>query len=413
VAEDHTIKNLSNLNNFYYQQRFNSCDAEDSKTLQQELEGKGGAADIEYWLQKFQLTHRRNAPIIQLSNGELKKTQIIKHLLKKPDVLVLDKVFTGLDVQSRKSLHHVLNKLAQDGVTIILTTDTHELPDCITHFAEMGQGKLLNFGAIDTLGFLNVPENEKFSGHLPAMARAYHVGPLINLKGVNIKYGSKQILENIHWQVSPGECWLIKGHNGAGKSTLLSLINADNPQAYSQPVYLFGRKRGSGESIWDIKKKIGFVSPELVKFFDKRITVLQTIASGFFDTMGLYSRLNESQREKVHEWVSYFSLDEMAHKPLSAISTANQRLVFIARALVKSPLSLALDEPCQGLDDFQTGEIISLLDEIHRQTGVSILFISHYEKDVPNCIKNVMELQNGKSSIYKRKIKRTKFLTTV
>ncbi|MFT3903389.1 MAG: ATP-binding cassette domain-containing protein [Niabella sp.] len=305
------IKNLSNLTGFYYQQRFNSCDAEDSLTLREELL-KHGAEEksIEGWLQKFQLLHRVNAPVIQLSNGELKKMQIISYLLTNPDVLILDKVFTGLDSGTRKLLHVVLNELAQNSTTIILITDTHEMPQCITHFAELSNGKLLRFEKLEKLGFLHYSEAQVFHGEMPEVKHAYHVGPLIQMRGVSVKYGEKQILKDVHWSVLPGECWLVKGANGAGKSTLMSLINADNPQAYSQPLYLFGRKRGSGETIWDIKKKIGFVSPELHKFFDNNITVFNAIASGFFDTMGVYKPLSDEQRQKVTQWINYSVLAE-------------------------------------------------------------------------------------------------------
>lgn len=410
VPATHTIKNLSNVTDFYYQQRFNSCDSEDALTLKQELLKNGNEAQIDYWLAKFELSGRSEASVIQLSNGELKKMQLIRYLLTNPQVLVLDRVFTGLDESSRKVLHVVLNELATKGTTIILITGTHELPSCITHFAELGDGKLLNCGPVALLGFLNYREREQFGMHLPDVKMAYHIGPLIQMKGVSVQYGNKQILKNIHWQVLAGECWLVKGANGAGKSTLLSLINADNPQAYSQPLFLFGKKRGSGESIWDIKRKIGFVSPELHNFFDKTITVSQTIASGFFDTMGLYRSLTEKQKQKVEEWVAYFSLNDVVHKQLSSLAPSKQRLVLIARALVKSPLILALDEPCQGLDDSQTRQVIALLDEIHQATGVSIIFISHYDEDVPQCVRNVLELQNGEGVIYKKQQKRNKIL---
>lgn len=412
VPATHKIRNLSNVTTFYYQQRFNSFDSEDALTLKKELLKNGNENEINGWLSRFELTHRSNTPVIQLSNGELKKTQIISHLLTDPDVLILDKAFTGLDAESRKVLHCVLNELAEKGATVILITDTHELPVCITHFAELSRGRLVNFDAVDNLGYLNISKEDGFGEILPELQRKYHVSPLLEMKGVNVKYGTKQILKDIRWSVKPGECWQIKGHNGAGKSTLLSLITADNPQAYSQPLFLFGRRRGTGESIWDIKRKIGLVSPELHNFFDKKITVFQTIASGFFDTMGLYRILNESQREKTREWISYFSLTSEVNKPLSELSLSKQKLVLIARALVKSPLLLALDEPCQGLDDQQTKQIISLLDTVHEQTGISILYISHYDADVPGCVRHVLELTDGEAAISKREIKNKRILQT-
>lgn len=410
VPATHTLKNLSNRTDFYYQQRFNSFDADDAITLREELLKKGAEEEIIGWLNKFQLLHRIDSPLIQLSNGELKKTQLISYLLGRPEVLILDEAFNGLDAESRKVLHRVINELGGSGVTIILITDTHELPSCITHFAELGLGKLVNFGPVSRLGYLGYHINTRFGETSPSVSQAFHIGPVIQMMGVNISYGKKQVLKNIHWQVMPGECWLVKGPNGVGKSTLLSLINADHPQGYSQPLSLFGRKRGTGESIWDIKKKIGFVSPEQHNFFDKTITVFQTIASGFFDTMGLYKKLNPFQTDKVNEWIHYFSLTAKAGLPLSSLSFSEQRLVFIARAMVKSPLILAMDEPCQGLDDYQRRKIIALVDELYKKAGMTLLFISHYDEDVPSCVKYVLELENGQARTRTFKSKKIRIL---
>lgn len=402
VPATHPLKNKSNVADFYYQQRFNTCDAEDAATLTEELLKKGSPESISSWLEQFQLTHRAQTPLIQLSNGELKKMQLISHLLSNPDILILDKVFTGLDVKSRKVLHRVLNQLAANGITLILITDSHELPASITHFAEMAGGAVINYAPVEKLGFMESMQVQQLDAPLPALKKAYHIGPLITMKEVSIRYGSNIILNNINWQVNNGECWQIKGHNGAGKSTLLSLINGDNPQAYSQQIYLFGKKRGSGESIWDIKSRIGFVSPELQNFFDRSTSIAQAVGSGFFDTIGLFRKLNETQTAKVNEWLSFFALKDKANRPLASLSSGEQRLVLIARALIKGPLLLALDEPCQGLDDQQAKMVVQLLERIHRETGMTLLFISHYDDEVPPCVKHVLELNKGVPSVYKK-----------
>src|SRR5688572_13384763 len=116
------------------------------------------------------------------------------------------------------------------------------------------------------------------------------------MKKVSVQYGDKIILDEVNWKVMKGERWLLSGPNGAGKSTLLSLITADNPKAYANSIFLFGKKRGSGESIWDIKKKIGFISPELHLFFDQGTSCFDVIASGLFDTIGLFRQLSAAQQ---------------------------------------------------------------------------------------------------------------------
>ncbi|MBO9618380.1 MAG: ATP-binding cassette domain-containing protein [Niabella sp.] len=388
----------------YYQQRFN-IGATPATTLTEALLKKGDRKAVVGWLEKFQLADRGHTPLLQLSNGELKKMQLIGHLLTQPDILILDNVFTGLDIKSRKALHTVLNQLAAEGITIILITDSHELPASITHFAEMAEGAIVNFAPVEQLGFMQAMQAKKSEGLLPAMKKAYHIGPLISMKNVSVTYDGVTVLNNITWQVNNGACWQIKGPNGAGKSTLLSLINADHPQGYSQQLSLFGKKRGSGESIWEIKSRIGLVSPELQRFFSRSTTVTQAIGSGFFDTIGFFHKLNPVQEQKVREWLSFFALAEKADRRFATLSGGEQRLVLIARALVKDPLLLTLDEPCLGLDNNQAQMVLQLLERIHQETGMTLLFISHYDEEVPPCVKHVLELNKGVASIYEKTVR--------
>jgi len=411
VPAVHPLKDHIPAIDLYDQQRFHTNTTADAVSLTGALLRKGTAASVAQWLEKFQLTHHAHTPLTRLSYGELKKMQLIGHLLAGPDILILDRVFTGLDAKSRKILHTVINQLATEGVTIILITDRHELPASITHFVEMSEGAVINYAPVEKLGFMETMQHRKPDVPLPALKKAYHIGPLIAMKQVNIRSGNTLLLNNINWQVNNGECWLIKGHNGAGKSTLLSLINGDNPQAYAQQISLFGKKRGSGESVWDIKRRIGFVSPELQHFFDGNIPVFQAVGSGLFDTLGLFRKLDETQVQKVNEWLSFFSLQDKAHHPMTALSGGEQRLVLIARALIKDPLMLALDGPCQGLDDNQSGMVVRLLERIHSETGMTLLFISHYEDEVPSCVKHIMELENGHPTLYK-KVARPAFATS-
>jgi molybdate transport system ATP-binding protein len=402
------LKNLSNVSDFYYQQRFNSCDADDALTVEQELATTAGTStEIETLLDQLNLSHRKQTPLIQLSNGEQKKLQLIKLLVLQPQVLILDNVFIGLDVRSRKELHHIINQQAENGTTIILVTDEREIPSSITHIAELYQGKLAQFGNREAFVAYH-PENNNeetltaTDSLFPGSTEQFDC--LVTMKNVTIQYGDTVILHNINWQVKPGEHWLVKGHNGAGKSTLLSLITADNPQAYSQEIYLFDRRRGTGESIWDIKKHIGFVSPELHKFFDLGTSVHNVIGSGFFDTMGLFRQLNRSQEQKINDWISFFGLAGQNNKPLYLLSTGQQRKALLARALIKNPTLLVLDEPCQGLDDHQTKQFLQLIDQICNRSETTLIFVSHYETEIPNCITHKLELQHGKQiNLYKHK----------
>jgi molybdate transport system ATP-binding protein len=212
---------------------------------------------------------------------------------------------------------------------------------------------------------------------------------------VTIRYGDKTILDHINWEVKKGERWSVSGPNGAGKSTLLSLITADNPQAYANELYLFDQRRGSGESIWDIKRRIGFVSPELHVYFDRGTSCFDVIASGLFDTIGLFRQLSSSQQEQVQAWIQLLQLQSLQRKPLFQLSLGQQRMVLLARALVKNPPLLILDEPCQGLDSAQINYFKQLINRLCA-IGATLVYVSHNVNDILECITNIARLENGR-----------------
>lgn len=408
VAQQDAFKNLSNQSSFYYQQRFNSTESEDAATVEQDLmtaaikiipDSEQRITQIETLLTRLQMQHRKHTPLIQLSNGEHKRLQLIRALLYQPKVLILDQPFTGLDVPTRKELHAIINDIATH-TTIILITNSHEIPDCITHMAHLHKGVLKSYTAVSDF-------KEDISTHnafiaqrpLPLLKEQTDFTNAIVLKNVSVQYGNKTILQHINWQVERGDKWWIQGPNGAGKSTLLSLLTGDNPQAYANEIYLFDKRRGTGESIWDIKKKIGYISPELHWFFDKGITVYGAIASGFFDTMGLYRKLTAAQQNIIAQWIAYFDLNTLQHKSLSLLSSGLQRLVLLARALVKDPPLLILDEPCQGLDNNQTTAFVNLIDELVTKGNKTLLYVTHYEHEVPNSVDKKLALDKGVATL--------------
>ncbi len=262
---------------------------------------------------------------------------------------------------------------------------------------------VINADILDLLGF---PEEEQFEA-------------AVRMKNVTVNYGDKVILDHIHWEVKKGEQWALIGHNGAGKSTLLSLINGDNPQAYSNEIYLFDQRRGSGESIWDIKRKIGFISPELhiyfqrdvshteavaissgepspIKFSQARITCVDVVTSGFNDQVGSSQGATPLQRKLALRWMDLLQIKSLSEQNMYDASLGEQRLVLLARALVKNPALLILDEPCQGLDAEQTKRFTEVVDAVCRHFNKTLIYISHYKQDIPACVTKVLTLENGK-----------------
>jgi molybdate transport system ATP-binding protein len=227
-----------------------------------------------------------------------------------------------------------------------------------------------------------------------------HHKRLVSLQGVSVKYGQTMVLDNLSWTLNSGENWAIIGPNGSGKTTLLSLIAGDNPQAYSNQIYLFGRRRGSGESIWEIKQKIGLISSEFQIRYRKAITTFEVVLSGFFDSVGLYRHSSPAQREIARQWMVLLRIGDQADRRFNTLSYGLQRLALLARAMVKSPLLLILDEPCQGLDRPTRRVMMELLDYIGRRTTSSIIYVSHHQQERPACITHVLRFIKTKSGKY-------------
>jgi len=407
VEQRYSFKNLSGISEFYYQQRFNSFDATDAPTIFEELlkSSDGKAISIDSILDTLGIYDLKNAPLIQLSSGEHKRFQLAKTLINPPQLLILDNPYSGLDVSARKELNKILQEISTKGTQIILIPGTFSVPEFITHigFFENKQFKFFGKKEIFPPEYFNKQKSKNIffnENLLPVSNEAFQFDNVIEMKNVHLKYGEHTILCNLNWEVKQGEKWLLKGRNGAGKSSLLSMITGDHPQAYSNEIYLFGKRRGSGESIWDIKQKTGFISPELHAYFDKNISCFQAIGSGYFDTIGLFKKLSTKQYNNILQWLDFLQLSHVSKKPLHSISASLQRMILFARALVKNPPLLVLDEPCQGLDQQQSNQFVSLIDRICSGSNKTLIYVSHDVSNIPTCIEKVLVLEKEGQRIY-------------
>lgn len=403
IEQQHEFKNNSNVSNFYYQQRFNSCDSDDALTLEEELTkfSKG----ISYpFIELLGLQPLLQKPLIQLSNGENKRLQLAKALMQEPELLILDNPFTGLDIKGRGLLKDIIQQLIEKGIRIILIAPLSEIPEYFDKIVVLKQGKLDGIFSVGDLTFPVTPlksskeilsQNQVDTIRKVYALQTFPFNEVVRMERVNIAYNGKSILSDINWIITKGERWAVAGPNGAGKSTLLSLITADNPQAYANDIWLFERKRGSGESIWDIKKNIGYISPELHLYFEKGISVLDAVASGFFDTIGLFRRPTTEQLEKINTWLNILGIANQATRMMHQLSLGEQRLVMLARALVKTPPLLILDEPTQGLDVNQTNNFKSVIEAICLVTDVTLIYVSHYQEDIPSVVQSKLNLKQG------------------
>ncbi|MEL4014147.1 molybdate ABC transporter ATP-binding protein ModF [Dryocola clanedunensis] len=347
----------------------------------------------------FGITHLLSRRFKYLSTGETRKTLLCQALMPKPDLLILDEPFDGLDVKSREQLAALLGELSGHGYTMVLVLNRFdEIPDFVQHAGVLADCTLIETGEkkklLEQALIAQLAHSEKLAGVAlpeaddPSARHSLPEGePRIILRDGVVTYNDRPILHKLSWTVNPGEHWQIVGPNGAGKSTLLSLVTGDHPQGYSNDLTLFGRRRGSGETIWDIKKHIGYVSSSLHLEYRVSTSVRNVILSGFFDSIGIYQAVSDRQQKLTREWLNMLGMDNaIADAPFHSLSWGQQRLALIARALVKHPTVLILDEPLQGLDPLNRQLVRRFVDILIGEGETQLLFVSHHAEDAPECI---------------------------
>lgn len=397
------IYSLADCRNSYYQQRWHSTETEDMPTVSEVLSEYKDTENLNELLSLFGISDLLPKKLIFLSSGELRKFLVVRTLLSRPEILILDNPFIGLDAPSRDLLVDMLGKMTELHGTqvILLLSNPADLPDMITDVLPVLNRKCLsplkreefleNKELLDELfpdrvsGAIDLPVNGEKE------ISAYDVA--FRMEKVCIKYGSRTILKDLDWEVKCGEKWSLSGPNGAGKSTLLSLVYADNPQSYANTLYLFDRKRGSGESIWEIKKRIGYVSPEMHLYYMENVPAIQIVGSGYFDSVGLFRKCNAEQEEGALKWMKIFGIDNLKDRSFMTLSSGEQRLALLARAFVKDPDLIILDEPLHGLDISNKKLAASVIESFCSRPGKTLIYVTHYPNELPECVDRHFRLE--------------------
>ena len=398
---------------YFLQQRWNQMEIdEETPTVASKLEEAYQLAGTDtperrslqqHIYKLFHLESLLDKYIILLSSGELRKFKLASSLFTDPRVLIMDNPFIGLDAETRDQLKELLATLSEERQLqiILVLSKSDEIPEFITHVVEVREMRVLPKITRETYLQNRPPFPTRLLSdkkaqeilNMPTNQLAAASQEVIRFNNVSIRYGSRTILKDLTWTVNQGERWALSGQNGSGKSTLLSLVCADNPQRYACDISLFGHKRGFGNSIWDIKKHIGYVSPEMHRSYRQDIPAIRIVASGLQDTIGLYTQPKETEYAVCRQWMDIFGIGHLAERTFLKMSSGEQRLVLLARAFVKDPDLLILDEPLHGLDNYNRRLVKDIIETFCQRPGKTLIIVTHYQEELPAVIDHAITLQ--------------------
>ncbi|WP_413699983.1 molybdate ABC transporter ATP-binding protein ModF [Psychromonas sp. KJ10-10] len=372
-------------------------------------------------IEKLDLQALQESGFRILSTGETRRVMLARALATQPELIILDEPYVGLDIAHRKSLADYLALLSNSVQMIIIVSREEELPDWVDKVALFSEGKLdslmdkKDWDEHPVITQIKAQSAQQSEDMMALIQRHRHTStfenPIFELKQGKVAYADKTIFTDVNWRINKGEHWQISGPNGCGKSTLLGLIFGDHPQCYSNDIQIFGRQRGTGETIWEIKKHIGMVSSALHLQYRVNCTALDVIVSGFYDSIGLYQQPTLEEQNIAKEWLDILHMSQFSKTTFKQLEYCQQRLLLIARAIVKQPTLLILDEPYQGLDYLGRRLVKSALELIAKENLSQLLYVSHYQSDQLESIHNYLNfITNDEGDAYKAELKSTKVI---
>jgi molybdate transport system ATP-binding protein len=393
-----TTYSIADYRQAYYQQRFNNSDVENIPFVYELFHPENYESElIEQIIDIFELDKLMNCRLIHLSSGELRKFIIARVILQRPRMMIFDNPFAGLDVKSRNNLNDIFLELNQLGIQLLFLVPSYaDMPEYTTHILEIENGKVIPKGKVQTQisnGFAGYIDELFLINwkNIPSVSDGKFEFA-VKMDNVDIGYGTEKVCSSINWTIKKGEKWALLGSNGSGKSTLLSCIFADNPVSYAKNIVLFDRKRGTGESIWEIKQHIGFTSSELHLYYRRNISGLEIVESGFFDSIGLHKQCTAKQTAVAQYLINLLLLEHLSDRPFLRMSSGEQRMLLFLRSLVKNPDLLILDEPYHGLDDMNKEQCMRLVDSYCTQAGKTLIYVTHNREEIPKSVDKILEL---------------------
>ena len=334
--------------------------------------------------------------LLSLSNGELRRVLLARMWMEKPEWVYFNDLFGGLDPEYRAHLAGCVADLAKrPGLKVVvrLAREDELLPE-IPAFVyadktfSQYEGELPKAAATPKFKKAELKDYEivELCG-----AKGNDNGGeiLFDLKHVNVRFGDTDVLKDLNWTVRKGEHWAVMGENGAGKSTLLGMLTADHPQIYNNDITLLGERPGHGLNIWDHKAKLGFFSPEMALQYREDLSLLDVLCTGFTPNLCRAENITWEEKAKAREWLTYLGFEDTSIS-IRKISPIDKRLVLMARAAIRPPKVLLLDEPTQGLKGEYREKLFHLLQLLSTET--TIIMVSHYEEEWPPCMTHLLRM---------------------
>ncbi len=335
-----------------------------------------------------------NRTLKSLSSGERKKALLLHLFQQNPDFMILDDLFNNLDQASRQALKSELKSRANRILLLQFLSRAEDLLPYIEQRAQLSGSRIIGFPNYTPPSpgtLLEVYKRELPPAPAPEVSLP---DVLIEFRNVDLSYQSSRILHKINWRIEKGDFWELRGPNGSGKTSLITMIIGDNPKAYGTELYLFGTRKGSGESVWDIKEKIGYFTPALTDRFRGNHSAEAMLISGLLDSVGLYTKPTDQQRLLAGRWLELLGLSDLGNVLFGKLSQGHQRLLMCARAMIKHPPVLILDEPTAGLDESSAALLIALVRKMAAESQTAIIFVSHRKEPGLQASK-VLELHLG------------------
>ena len=361
---------LSGYVGLFYQQRYYSIgDTELPKVREVFGSNVDKLTDLNI-SETFNVNDLLDLELTRLSNGQLKKVLIMSNLVKSiPKFLLLDYPYDGLDHQSRRDLNKFLTEISLKlKIQLIIVDHGADLP------AVINRSLVLHNFKIQTCDVFRPATPEAITvKQVMRHPETLHGHPVVEMQNLTIQYNGIKIIENLTWHIYAGERWALTGRNGSGKTTLFSLIFADHPMAYSQKVFLFGRRRGSGESIWDIKKRINYCGPEQIHFLNPG-----GIGIGAREYI---SSQSGSDPDRLESLIDFFDAGNFIDFPVRLLSSGQLQLMMLMIFFAQDKELLLLDEPFQFLDPVNHEKVTAYLNH-YLEKKITLILITHNESDV-------------------------------